>query len=114
MTIDVNSMQFSIRTKRHENDWNFLLGFSRTAPREVSWTVKLGICKIESWAHSGRNKKQSGLDEDGMIRPAEKVEDGYCLANKILILVLLRCLITFLFCCEVCAPAVVSFVGWKF
>lgn len=30
----------------------------------------------------GRNKKQSGLDEDGMIRPAEKVEDGYCLANK--------------------------------
>jgi len=31
----------------------------------------------------GRNKKQSGLDDDGMIRPAEKVEDGYCLANKI-------------------------------
>eukprot|EP00438_Fugacium_kawagutii_P012283 Skav236750 [mRNA] locus=scaffold2899:142061:145900:- [translate_table: standard] len=29
-----------------------------------------------------RNKKQSGLDVDGMIRPAEKVEDGYCLANK--------------------------------
>lgn len=39
---------------------------------------------MKSVSAPGRNKKQSGLDEDGMVRPAEKVEDGYCLANKIL------------------------------
>ena len=31
----------------------------------------------------GRHWKHGGLDDDGMIRPAEKVEDGQCLANKI-------------------------------
>ena len=30
----------------------------------------------------GRHWKHGGLDDDGMIRPAEKVEDGQCLANK--------------------------------
>eukprot|EP00437_Effrenium_voratum_P024501 CAMPEP_0181418476 /NCGR_PEP_ID=MMETSP1110-20121109/11580_1 /TAXON_ID=174948 /ORGANISM="Symbiodinium sp., Strain CCMP421" /LENGTH=1160 /DNA_ID=CAMNT_0023541467 /DNA_START=61 /DNA_END=3540 /DNA_ORIENTATION=+ len=31
----------------------------------------------------GHNARQSVLDDDGMVRPAEKVEDGFCLANKI-------------------------------
>lgn len=31
----------------------------------------------------GRNAKLAVLDEDGMVRPSEKVEDGFLLANKI-------------------------------
>ena len=30
----------------------------------------------------GRNAKVAVLDEDGMVRPSEKVEDGFLLANK--------------------------------
>ncbi|CAE7215078.1 rpc2 [Symbiodinium natans] len=32
---------------------------------------------------AGKNAKLSSLDEDGMVRPSEKVEDGFLLANKI-------------------------------
>ena len=33
---------------------------------------------------AGRNAKLAVLDEDGMVRPSEKVEDGFLLANKTL------------------------------
>ena len=35
------------------------------------------------WAE-GKNAKLASLDEDGMVRPSEKVEDGFLLANKTL------------------------------
>ena len=40
-------------------------------------------CSALAHTHrAGRNAKVAVLDEDGMVRPSEKVEDGFLLANK--------------------------------
>ena len=48
------------------------------------WQSSTSLIVSAGGSHEGKSAKMSSLDEDGMVRPAEKVEDGFLLANKIL------------------------------